>query len=496
MQQDPVMAQLSRASTLLNTGRARDAELILRKLVKKNPSNISVLRLLSLTCAQLMKRPDSLKYIEKAKKIAPGDPLVWMDAARLCKGEGRFADAVTYAQKAYKIAPKHKETFALLAHTHVWSGQYQRAHDMLADHAAEGRLTLGTLLPWLDANHQLGNYDEAVRAAQVLCADDAPVIPIGTLREVLSTLGRSLEKLGRYEEASDVFIRLNSALPVAFETNAATTLNDKIMNAFPRELFDTPSNTELGKSEVPVFVLGLPRSGTTLFERIIAAHPQAHAAGECEFLSDAVGRQLPDGMDISDGPIHVASLDDKGCEIIRNDYMRELLALTGRHDRIVNKNLRLPRLGGVVARCFPNARIIIPRRNPADVAISIWAHPFKTEFVPWATRFEWIAHMIREHERMIEHWKSVLPNPILEIEYEALAQDPEPHVRTLIDFLGLEWNDACLAHHEQSSKAKKARFMPTFSEHQVRRAINTSSIGRADRFGEVIEEFHKAYAQP
>jgi hypothetical protein len=176
--------------------------------------------------------------------------------------------------------------------------------------------------------------------------------------------------------------------------------------------------------------------------------------------------------------------------------MRELVALTGRHDRIVNKNLRLPRLGGVVARCFPNAKIIIPRRNPADVAISIWSHPFKTDFVPWATKFEWIAHMIREHERMIEHWKNVLPNPILEIEYEALAQDPEPHVRTLIDFLGLEWNDACLAHHEQSSKAKKARFMPTFSEHQVRRAINTSSIGRAERFGEAIEEFHKAYAQP
>ena len=496
MQQDPAKAQLSRAATLLSAGKARDAEPILRKILKKNPGNVTALRLLAIVCAQTMNRAESLKLIEKAKKIAPGDPLVWIDATRLCKGEGRFDDAVSYARKAYKISPKHKETFALLAHAHVWSGQYQEAHDMLKEDAANGKLNRGTMLPWIDANFQLGNLEETVRSARVLCKVPAGEIPAGTRREILSTLGRALEKLGRFQEATEVFTELNTALPVSFDPKHATELNDRIMASYTEARFADSTKSKLGVSEVPVFVLGLPRSGTTLFERIIAAHPQAHAAGECEFLSDAINAQLPQDVPSSEGPVFVADAEEATCEKIRSAYMRDLTALTGRHDRIVNKNLRLPRLGGVIARCFPNARIIIPRRNPADVAISIWTHPFKTDFVPWATRLDWIAQMIREHERMIDYWKSVLPNPMLEIEYEALASDPEPHVRRIIDFLGLEWDDACLSHHIKSGAKKKARFMPTFSEHQVRRAINTGSVGRANRFGEVMNLFHEAYARP
>lgn len=494
MPHDPLNAELSKASHLLARARAADAKPILLKLLKKRPKAVGVLRLLALACDQLMEPEESSNYIEQAKKEAPNDPNVWIDAARLCKGKGRFEEGLAFARKAFKLAPSNKDAFSLVAKALIWNGAYSDARAMLAPSFDRGSPPAVLITPWIDANYNLRNYDIVITTASPIREHAPPGLTDGMRREILSRLGLSLEQLGRFKEAAEVFAEKNSLVSVSYSRDESEKANAKTLAAWTPGVFASGRSTPLAKSTVPVFVLGFARSGTTLIERIIAAHPKAYAAGECQFLGDAVRSRLPEGTLRTDVPPLAAGLSDDDIERIRSLYLRNLQALTGKNDRIVNKDLNLARLGGVIGRCFPNAPILVPHRLPEDIAISVWSYPFTPSTGAWAMRLEWIAHKIVLFNRMIDHWRVVLPNPILDVQYEALVADPEPHVRAIIDHVGLTWDDACLSHENRSNVMTTNCFVPTFSEHQVRQKIHQGSVGRGARFGGVLDPFREAFA--
>ena len=495
MRPAPLQQELSKAAAMLSSGKLKAAETNARALYKKNPRSVAVIRLLSLICLRTNKVSESKQLIEKCQKIKPGDPLVWLDSARICKVDGRFSHAVRYCRKALEITPKSTNAIGMLGQTLVWNGQYEEATKVLEPYIKSGKVNPDMLVAWIDAHHKLKKYDETIEAGEAISPELRTQLNPEIQRAIAVMLASSYEKKKRHEDAIKAIKVMHSVIPVKFNPENAKSLNTFIKSQWPKERFDFEPETKLANSEVPVFVISMPRSGTTLLERIIAAHPQAHGAGECRFLGDAVSHQFkldPYAEDKRDlQKVSIAS--EKDVELIRDRYMRDLVKLTGRHDRIVNKDLRLPRMAGIVGRCFPKARIICPRRNPEDLAVSIWSHAFRLDGMAWTTQLEWIAEMLAEHERLMDYWQEVLPNPWLNIEYEELAGNPEPHVRELIDFLGLPWDDACLSHQDHAKTDEKTRFKPTFSEHQVRQAINTSSVGRAEGYREVMEEFSKHY---
>ena len=482
---------------MLSSGKLKPAEANARALYRKFPRSVAVLRLLSLICLRTNKVNESKQLIEKCQKLKPGDPLVWLDSARICKVDGRFSHAVRYCRKALEITPNSNAALGMLAQTLVWNGQYEEAKKVLEPRIKGGNVTPDMIVAWIDANHKLKDHDETIRAAEKITPEIRKQMNPEIQRAISVMLASSYETKKRHEDAIKAIKDMHSVIPVSFNPQNAKSLNNFIRDQWPAERLKFEPETRLANSEVPVFVISMPRSGTTLLERIIAAHPQAHGAGECRFLGDAISHQFnldPYAEDKRElQKVSIAS--EKEVEQIRDRYMRDLVKLTGRHDRIVNKDLRLPRMAGIVGRCFPKARIICPRRNPEDLAVSIWSHAFRLEGMAWTTRLEWIAAMLAEHDRLMEYWQEVLPNPWLNIEYEELAGNPEPEVRRLIDFLGLPWNDACLAHQKHAKTDEKTRFKPTFSEHQVREAINTSSVGRAEGYREVMEEFRRHYEQ-
>ena len=319
MQPGPLNVEMSKALAFLTRSQPDKAKPILLKLLKKRPKSADVLRNLARTCEQLGDIDESVRYIERAKKIDPNDPYVWSDAARLCKGAGRFTDGLAYAQKALKLAPTNKDNVALVAQALIWNGKYSEAIEMLESLMKQDSPPTGILNPWIDANFQLDNHEEVIRIATPIRDKTSSKMTYGMRREILSNLGLSLERLGRYEEAHEVFTEKNSGVTNRYSIEESANAIDQALAAWTPESFTSKRSTPLSESATPVFVLGFARSGTTLIERVIAAHPQASAAGECLFLSDAIKTRCPEDTPQMLYPTLAAELSDDDIEEMVND---------------------------------------------------------------------------------------------------------------------------------------------------------------------------------
>ena len=251
---------------------------------------------------------------------------------------------------------------------------------------------------------------------------------------------------------------------------------DQMIAAFGPDFFQRTQG--MGHdSDAPVFIVGMPRSGTTLTEQILASHPRAFGAGERNFASRAF-HSLPALMgratDVFDclaeaGATEIRALADWHLGQL-SGLVKKAVAETRGVDRIIDKMPDNYSLLGWIAAVFPNARIIHCRRDVRDVAVSCWMTPFKE--LRWAFDLRHIGHRIVQYERIMEHWRRVLPVPMLEIDYEETVADQAAQTRRLLDFVGLPWDEACLAFH------RTERLVRTASVTQVRQPIYKGSLER------------------
>jgi hypothetical protein len=231
------------------------------------------------------------------------------------------------------------------------------------------------------------------------------------------------------------------------------------------------------QSELPVFVAGMPRSGTTLIEQIIDAHGQAHGAGELTDL-DRLYFDLPRQLGTAvPYPQCLEEMTSEQAEGHGQTYLRTLGRLAGRDVlRVVNKSLLNYRSLGMTALLLPAARVVYSWRNPVDVGLSIYMNDLHPTMHPYATDLRHIGLAYRQAERLLRHWKEMLDLPVLEVQYEQLVSDPEPNIRRIIDFCALPWDDACLTPHASG------RTVMTLSYHQVSQPMYRSAIGRHERY--------------
>ncbi|MGB8314310.1 MAG: sulfotransferase, partial [Aestuariivirga sp.] len=227
-------------------------------------------------------------------------------------------------------------------------------------------------------------------------------------------------------------------------------------------------------SEKPIFIVGMPRSGTTLTEQIIGSHSQVEGVGELDRMGRmALSFSTPGGMQqVLDKMAEVGPEQWKNAP---QQYLNliDALAPDARHtvDKMPHNFSRL----GFIHLCFPNARIIHCKRNPLDNFISAYQNPmalFHGYSFNQASYGEYYANYLR----FMDHWKVELPIRIYESRYEALTANPEAEVRRLLEFLGLPWEDACLKFNERESTVR------TFSQLQVRAPIGTGSVNRWKRY--------------
>jgi hypothetical protein len=238
------------------------------------------------------------------------------------------------------------------------------------------------------------------------------------------------------------------------------------------------------ETDQPVFIVGLPRSGTTLIEQILASHSQVFGAGELPYVAEAFD-SLPRVMNRDMSAIEcLAQLDrdDARCVAERHlERLREKIPKTISHTRVADFPTRIVDKMpdnylhlGLITAMFPRARIIHCRRDLRDVAVSCWMTQFRQ--IRWASDLDHIAARFREYQSLVRHWQRVLPAPLLEVDYEETVADLEGVARRLVAGCGLEWQPACLAFHETRRPVRTA------SVRQVRQPIYTHSVARWKKY--------------
>jgi len=241
-------------------------------------------------------------------------------------------------------------------------------------------------------------------------------------------------------------------------------------------------------TNLPVFVLGVPRSGTTLVEQILSSHPAVYGAGELPDDMPRMMRALGNREANGDPGAHRALPSKAVARDVAADYLARLERLGAGARRVTVKTLDNHLYLGVLATLFPGARVIYCQRDPLDVGVSCYCQSFQ-EF-PFSWSLEDIGFYYRQYERLMAHWRRVLPVAILDVCYEVLIAHPEATSRKMLDFCGLNWHERCLAFH------KNPRAVRTASTVQVRQPLSSKSIGRWKKYEAFLAPLLQALRMP
>jgi tetratricopeptide (TPR) repeat protein len=291
-------------------------------------------------------------------------------------------------------------------------------------------------------------------------------------------LGKAYADLKDYGRSFKHLLAGNAAkrATISYDENAAFALFDQIERVFTGELIAKMSGGG-DPSTLPIFVIGMPRSGTTLIEQIIASHPQVHGAGELQTLNrvivtlrDADGNAIP-------YPQFVPALDGSALRQIGACYVTELRALAAK-SRQMNSAFVTDKMPsnyffvGLIHLALPNAKIVHTVRDPVDTCVSCFSKLFSGEQT-YAYDLGELGRYYRRYEQLMGHWHRVLPaDRILEVCYEDVVADLEGQARRIITYCGMPWDDGCLSFH------KTDRPIRTASATQVRQPIYKNAVGR------------------
>jgi len=286
------------------------------------------------------------------------------------------------------------------------------------------------------------------------------------------TAAELLDRSGRYDEAFTHAAHANAMREGAhYDPAGQQRWTELLIEYFTRQrLASMPRSTV--RSDKPVFILGMPRSGTSLIEQILASHPSIHGAGELDFLYRTLLGTL--GMlraDFSEFPGCMDRLTKAHVDGMADVYLGPFLALKPGAARITDKMpLNFLHIG-LISLLFPDARIIHCRRDPIDTCLSCYLTHFNQGH-EFKHNLSHLGHFYRSYSRLMSHWEKVIDLPMLDVSYEEVVANPETQSRRMIEFLGLPWDDRCLKFHADKRPCVTASVM------QVRRPIYESSVGR------------------
>jgi tetratricopeptide (TPR) repeat protein len=375
----------------------------------------------------------------EAVRFMPDHPTCHVSLAHLCEQLGELDQAMAAFREALRCDPHHPGALARMA---------SRLRDKLSP------------------------ADQT--AIEDLLAD--PALPLMPAIQLRFSLAQALDARGEFDRAAALSTEANAIQLADFRNRGwhydparHRLFIDKLIESFSPVFFDQVRGLGID-TERPVFIVGLPRSGTTLTEQILASHPRVHGAGELK-LARQIFESLPGAALYGGMPFDfLPSLDHERVQSLGRRYSNELTAINQEADRVVDKMPDNTIYLGLIATVFPGAKIIHCRRDLRDVALSCWMTDFLE--VRWACDPDLIVRRIHEHERTMEHWRRVLPTPMLEVDYEDVVSDLEKWSRAIVAWCGLEWDPACLEFH------KTKRPVQTSSVAQVRQPIYTRSVGR------------------
>jgi tetratricopeptide (TPR) repeat protein len=407
-------------------------------------------------------------------KLAPGNPAILVGAARLAIAAQQYDQARTYLDAAQKLAPDLPELLYTLGRLHHMTGDLVPAEDCFR-RAIKARPDFATAYVELGTLREGRMDDGEIEAVRKLFGDRS-VHP--EYRVMLGfTLGDALDRRKDYAQAFAAWDRANE-INRAISEQEGITYQPARTDSEPELLAALFSNLDCeleplsSKHPRPIFVVGMPRSGTTLIESILASHSEVYGAGELPTLYDIYEEM----MEVARGQgIAVArEMVRSKAASWRQRYL-EALPAAAVEACVVDKQPMNFRSIGLIRLLFPDSPVIFTVRSPLDVGLSIYRHKFSKNW-PCAHRLSDIGHYYGMHTRVFELWKSRYPDAFLTVNHADMVQDTQAEIGRVLEFAGLSLQAACFSPHETK------RPIATFSSVQVRQPVSAAFSGRARHY--------------
>ena len=450
-------------NVLSDLGQRREAVAVFRGAIELDPARAESHCNLGNVLFEFRRFAEAVASFRRALALEPEYALAHLGLAAALRMQGHAADAEASSQAVLAIEPASAAAISLLGELRADRGQFSEAEELFKRALA---IDPGFAFAYFSiaTNRKMTRDDDAwLRGTEALLAKPLPLRHEISLRYAL---GKYFDDLKQFDEAFSSYRQANELTRrygSSYDRVGLSQRIDRIIKGFDaaqiRQLQSRGS-----ASERPVFIVGMPRSGTTLTEQILASHPAVFGAGELTFWQSALTAYEAAEIKGGEGAALIPGM--------ARDYLERLTALSADAERVIDKMPLNFMNVGLISAAFPQARIIHLRRHPIDTCLSIYFQYF-SHLHPYANDFDNLAHYYSEYVRITDHWRAVLPaRALLEIPYEALIEDQEGWTRRMLEFIGLPWDAKCLDFHQTD------RVVITLSKWQVRQKIHAASAGR------------------
>jgi tetratricopeptide (TPR) repeat protein len=513
---DPRQSDLNQAELALASGDMEEAEKILRKILSQDPNDVKALRLLSSIAVEASRFRPARKMLEHAVEVQPGFIAGWNDLANLLMKQDRYEEALKAVQRAIDIDPKMVHSWVVkgniltraqrneesleaygqalelsprsagalsgMGHVLKTIGRQQESIDAyrkcIRNHPAYGEAY------WSLANLKTFEFDEnEVRVMQQMIEDkglaDEPRV------NFCLALGKHFENEKDYDRAFEHYRRGNDLRREneIYDPVQTQVVHDRIIEVFNQEFLDEREGWG-DPDPAPIFVVGLPRSGSTLIEQILASHSMVEGTMELPDLSRVIAeltRQSPGRVEY---PEAMRNVDEDAARAMGEAYLQTTMRYRTGKPFFIDKMPNNFSSVGLLKVILPQAKIIDARRHPLDSCLGSYKQLFFKGQSFTYDQFE-LGHYYLQYRRIMEHWREVLPGKVLDVHYENMVLDQENQTRRLLEYCGLPWEDQCLRFYETE------RAINTASSEQVRQPIYTKALNfwrnYESHLGELIE---------
>ncbi len=511
---NPERKAMAMAAEHHRRGEDDKAEQLYRQVLQKNPQNVDAMRLLALLACTANHFDDAERMLRKAIEVAPDFLGAYMDLGKILKDMDRLEEAIDCFRKAVALAPNNFKPQMQLASTLAPAAlnieavtAHQRALEITPNHP-------GALLGLGHALKTAGRQAEGIEAYEQ-CIKVRPDngetywslanLKTYTFRDdqieemeqrvrsegldpnaeinFLFALGKAYEDRKEYEKSWQYYEEGNEKqrMSVGYDPVLTEIQNTDIINTFSKAFFD--SHKGMGNPDPsPIFILGLPRSGSTLLEQIIASHSMVEGTSELPYLgriATSMNRNRADGINY---PEAVLELKDKHFDQLGEKYLQKakMHRIEGKPFFIDKMPNNFPNIG-LLHSILPNAKIIDARRHPLDSCFGNFKQLY-AKGQNFTYDLSDIGEYFLQYQRMMDHWDEVLPGRVLHCQYEDTVNDLETQVKRVLEYCGLPWEEGCVNYHQND------RVVRTASSEQVRQPIYNKSIGTWRRYESGLEE--------
>jgi len=492
---------IAEAAELEKKEKFADAEKIYRKILTRHPDNVSAMRLWAALGIRQKRYPEAERLLLQAVKCAPVFSRAWSDLCGVQLEQEKFDEAIESANKLKKINSRSSDGYIWLAAATAASGRHEDAVRFYDDALRIAPNHVGAMCGKGNACRTIGDQDAAIAAyrnsikvnslhaeaywslanlktfefddheldAMLALVGDDRVTPEGQV-QLNNALGLAFESRSDYDRAFEYIdrgsiLRRDQEFYDRVENEERT---DLAIEAFTPGFFEQHRATGCPDS-APIFIVGLPRSGSTLLEQILASHSKVDGTHE---LAD-LGRIVRFNPDLASPPnrypTSIANIDADGFTQMGVEYIERTRRHRGDSPFFTDKNPNNFVHVGLIQLILPNAKIINARRHPLDSCFGSYKQLFASG-QPFTYDLIELGEYYLQYQRLLDHWQKVLPGKVLDVRYEDVVGDLEVQVRRILDYCGLEWEESCINFYENPRSVKSA------SSEQVRRPIYNSSV--------------------